>query len=68
MAPEQLHSQGKSGYDLSIDIWSLGCVLYEIVTGEPPFAADNIDDMKSIIFTQEVEIKQYFSKDFVSLL
>lgn len=36
MAPEMLR-QGKVEYDSSIDVWSLGCCLYEIVVGHPPF-------------------------------
>lgn len=36
MAPETL--DGKP-YSFASDIWSLGCVLYEICTGAPPFVA-----------------------------
>lgn len=30
-------------YDLKSDIWSMGCVLYEIITLEPPFKSTNMD-------------------------
>lgn len=34
MAPEVFNEEG---YDNKIDIWSLGCVLYEILTFNPLF-------------------------------
>ncbi|XP_065678729.1 dual specificity tyrosine-phosphorylation-regulated kinase 1A [Hydra vulgaris] len=37
-------------YDLAIDMWSLGCILVEMHTGEPLFSgADEIDQMNKIV-------------------
>ena len=37
-------------YDLAIDVWSLGCILVEMHTGEPLFSgANEIDQMNKIV-------------------
>jgi serine/threonine protein kinase len=40
MSPEQNSS---NQYDKKTDIWSLGCILYELITLEKPFEANNIN-------------------------
>ena len=32
-------------YDLKSDMWSLGCVLYEMITLKPPFRAENMEGL-----------------------
>ena len=36
-------------YDSQIDIWSLGCVVYELITGEPLFPAENEEELFKMI-------------------
>jgi serine/threonine protein kinase len=41
MAPEVIQSSGYSGYSFSSDIWSIGVVMFEILTGYLPFDPDS---------------------------
>ncbi|KAK3118811.1 hypothetical protein QOZ80_9BG0708410 [Eleusine coracana subsp. coracana] len=46
MAPEML--MGKTDYDAMVDMWSLGCVMAELLTGKPLF--DSANDKVGQIF------------------
>jgi eukaryotic-like serine/threonine-protein kinase len=52
MAPEQ--ARGKS-VDTRADIWSFGCVLYELLTGRRAFGGDEISDTLAFVITKEPE-------------
>lgn len=45
MAPEAW----SGNFDEKSDIWSIGAILYELLTGSPPFLADDLNTLKSKI-------------------
>jgi serine/threonine protein kinase len=53
MSPEQARGQS---LDKRTDIWSFGCVLYEILTGRAPFAGDTISDTLAAILEREPDL------------
>lgn len=54
MAPE-LFSGGDEAMSFASDFWSLGCVLYELLTGEPPFRSSETATVAEVI-TNEVRL------------
>jgi tetratricopeptide (TPR) repeat protein len=52
MAPEQARGQGE--VDVRADVFSLGCVLFECLTGKPAFSADHVMAVLAKVLFDEV--------------
>jgi eukaryotic-like serine/threonine-protein kinase len=51
MPPEQMKST--RDVDMRADIWSLGAILFELLTGQPPFDADTLPMLFSMVLNEE---------------
>ena len=64
MAPEVLNQER---YDSAIDIWSLGCVIFEIVAGRSPFNVLNMHQLKRAML-EPITYPDTFSPLLVDIL
>uniref|UniRef100_A0A0N5B845 Protein kinase C n=1 Tax=Strongyloides papillosus TaxID=174720 RepID=A0A0N5B845_STREA len=55
-------------YGVSVDWWALGVLMYEMMAGQPPFEADNEDDLFEAILHDDVLYPVWLSKEAVSIL
>jgi len=53
IAPEVL---SKKGHSYEVDIWSMGCILYTLLVGRPPFETQSLKDTYSKIKRNEYHI------------
>jgi serine/threonine protein kinase len=60
LAPEILL---RKGYDKAVDWWSLGCVMYEMLSGKLPYAIKRGAKMSIKIYDQEVQYPNSMNKD-----
>ena len=51
IAPEQARGERRVGP--AVDVFSLGCVLYECLTGTPPFAGEHISEVLARVLCEE---------------
>jgi len=52
-APEQISNKFGDRNDPKVDVWQLGVVFYELVTGRPPFEGEDVVEIGMAICTQQ---------------
>ncbi|PRP75317.1 protein kinase [Planoprotostelium fungivorum] len=65
LAPEVLKGQG---HGTAVDWWSLGTLIYEMLTGLPPFYSQNINYMYQKIMQGELRFPSFISNEAQILL
>jgi p70 ribosomal S6 kinase len=65
MAPEII--QGR-GHDKAADWWSVGVLLFEMLTGRPPFLGGNRDKIQQKIIKDKIKLPAFLSSEAHSLL
>lgn len=66
MAPEMINEES---YDEKCDIWSLGCLLYEMATLHPPFEAKSVVSLgKKIVSGKFAPIPSRYSADLQNVV
>ncbi|XP_043781027.1 ribosomal protein S6 kinase beta-2 isoform X2 [Cervus elaphus] len=60
MAPEILV---RSGHNRAVDWWSLGALMYDMLTGSPPFTAENRKKTMDKIIRGKLELPPYLTPD-----
>jgi len=65
LAPEIIRGLG---HDKTVDYWTLGALLYDMLSGSPPFYSSDREKMFRNILEKPLEIRPYFSAESTSIL
>ncbi|CAD5216875.1 unnamed protein product [Bursaphelenchus okinawaensis] len=65
IAPEMLL---KAGHSYGVDIWAIGCILYTLLCGKPPFETDSLKQTYSKIKNNEYAIPKRIGQDACKLI
>ncbi|KDQ55702.1 hypothetical protein JAAARDRAFT_37119 [Jaapia argillacea MUCL 33604] len=55
LAPEVVLQENNSGYDTIVDSWSVGTIVFSMITNTSPFIEDDSADLRTRIITRRVD-------------
>jgi len=58
----------KKGHSYEVDVWSMGCILYTLLVGRPPFETSSLKDTYQKIKKNEYQIPPHLSAPAATLL
>jgi serine/threonine protein kinase len=58
----------KKGYDSSVDWWSLGCLIYEMLTGKLPFPIKREGKINLDVFKNKLRFPRHLNEDAIDLI
>ena len=65
MSPELVQERP---YDYTSDLWALGCILYELYAGQPPFYTNSIATLVKLVLKGHIKWPKGMSKPFRTFL
>lgn len=65
MAPELIREES---YDHKADLWSLGCIMYQILVGAPPFNTDSLLTLIRLICDEQIQWPTFVSEPCITFL
>lgn len=65
MAPELIE---ELPYDHNVDLWSLGCIIYELLVGSTPFYTNSIIHLIRLIKEKQIQWPTFLSADCTTFL
>lgn len=68
LTPHAFQILEEKEYGPSVDWWALGVLMYEMMAGQPPFEADNEDELFEAILNDEVLYPVWLSREANSIL